>query len=397
MTEAFSPFEMALFALAALAVCAAASVWLLRAAARPAGSLTDPHEAELAIYRDQLAELRRDLDAGRMAPEAMEAARLEIGRRLARVEARAAATPAPLREDGRKGGLGYLALAAGVVVAGVALYVSIGAPGRADMPFERRAGDLLARPPQSLSPDEIIVLLQSRAQADPKDAMPHLLMGQVMASTGRDGDALRAFQAALRRNPREANALTEIGAALTRMNGGVPDEAAMAAFAAAKQIAPDSAGPDFQLGLAQWNQGRKAEALAAWRALWSRLPADSVERITLAARVGDTLSQLDVGPVGAGGQGGVAPQDRGAMIATMIEARAARLAANPSDHGLRLSLARVRAASGDDTAAVALMREGVARAAGDPLFLAVYRMALGNGPETARPAPDPQGTTLPKK
>jgi cytochrome c-type biogenesis protein CcmH len=392
MSTPASPLDWLIFASGALVAAAGAGAWLLRAGARArARPPADPVEAELAIYRDQLDELRRDLDAGRVAPEAMEAARLEIGRRLAKAEARAAVAAAPVKDDSRAAGLATLALAGLVVAGAVGLYAWRGSPGMADAPFDARASELLRREPQSLSADEIIVLLQDRAQAAPKDATPHLLMGQVMAGDGRDADALRAFQAALRRDPRNADALTEIGATLMRMNGGALDADARAAFAAAKAVAPDAPGPDFHLALADWNAGRRGEAMDAWRALWARLPADGLHRVALANNVAQTLARIDVDAGGEQGQAmgeamaQASPEARMATIRAMVDARAARLAADPGDHALRLSLARVRGATGDVEGALALLLEGARRVEGDPLLRAVYAVARGDAPTLPAP------------
>ncbi|MPT22841.1 MAG: c-type cytochrome biogenesis protein CcmI, partial [Starkeya sp.] len=62
-----------------------AVLWPLRTgAAAPAASTA---EADLAVYRDQLAEIERDRAAGLIAPAEGEAARAEVARRILRATA----------------------------------------------------------------------------------------------------------------------------------------------------------------------------------------------------------------------------------------------------------------------------------------------------------------------
>ena len=85
----------------------------------------------LAVYRDQLGEIERDLARGLLSPEQAEAARAEIGRRiLALAPASASSAPSPQ---------------ASFVIAGLAvvllpfaawlLYARLGAPALPDQPF----------------------------------------------------------------------------------------------------------------------------------------------------------------------------------------------------------------------------------------------------------------------
>ncbi len=116
----------------AFAALTGVALWLLLRPLRAdaAGSPADEGESEVAIYRDQLAEISRDLERGTIAEAEAEAARVEVSRRLiAADEARAAAR----RADGaanprwRKGTA--LALALDLPVFAFAVYFSARTPG----------------------------------------------------------------------------------------------------------------------------------------------------------------------------------------------------------------------------------------------------------------------------
>src|SRR3954451_18575735 len=91
----------------------------------------------LTVYRDQLAEIDRDLARGLLSPEQAETARAEIGRRILALDD--AKTPGPLTRS-----IGPGPLAASVVailampIAALLIYAAIGSPGMPDQPFAER-------------------------------------------------------------------------------------------------------------------------------------------------------------------------------------------------------------------------------------------------------------------
>src|SRR5215470_487858 len=83
------------------AVAVLAVLWPLGRARAAAAAATETSGSDLAVYRDQLAEIDRDLAAGRIAEREAEAARVEVSRRLIAaadaVQARQAPTSVPWR------------------------------------------------------------------------------------------------------------------------------------------------------------------------------------------------------------------------------------------------------------------------------------------------------------
>ncbi len=79
---------------------------------------------DLAIYRDQLADLERDLQAGALTTDRYEQARQELERRLAEeLQADTATVTSPAAGKGVA-----LAVVAGVPVLAITLYLVLGAP-----------------------------------------------------------------------------------------------------------------------------------------------------------------------------------------------------------------------------------------------------------------------------
>lgn len=382
------PLAFGLFLLAAVLLAGASGYWLMRAAARAAIPQTD---GELAVYRDQLAEVERDRQEGRLSSTAADAALLEVGRRLARAEARAAeAGPA---RTGMSRGL-VLAAAAVVSVGAGGLYLWRGTP-MADQPFADRKAAILQASPDQLGDDEVIVLLQEQAKAEPEAARPHLLLGRVLASQGRDSEALRAFQAALRRDPRNADALAELGALFARTAESGTSAEADRAFAEALQIDPSHGLTRFYQGLIFWQAGKRDDAWQTWRQAWAGLGDNQEARFDLAGRVFDLVSVLERGPDSGmpEGMSAMTGDQRGAAISGMIAQRAQRLQQAPGDLALRLSVVRVQAMAGDGATARQTLQAGLDQARGDEFASALLATA---GALTGLGVPDPATGQLPE-
>ena len=107
------------------AMVAAALAWvLIPLLARPTRATPAPEAANLAVLRDQLAELDSDLARGILSPERYEQSKLELERRVLE-EARPASTPA---ESPVASPRTAVILAAGLPIGAIALYLAVGAP-----------------------------------------------------------------------------------------------------------------------------------------------------------------------------------------------------------------------------------------------------------------------------
>lgn len=364
----------AVFWVAITATLLSSAWWVLVASARDQAGEGD--RADLDVYADQVVEIDRDLSQGRISQAAADAGRLEIGRRLVKARDRV------LSKGPRANGIVLGAIAGAIALLAGGLYAIYGSPGRADVPFVARERELLARDPGTLTQDEILLLLQERARANPSDPMPHALMGQVLVGAGRDQDAMRAFQAVLRRSPNDSEAIAEAAGILTRLNGGVIGADARQAFDGALKINPNSASARYYLALADWQKGQKDVAMKAWASAYQNLSDKPEAQDILAARVTTAVSQLDVGPPSDAAAGnrvrpmaGMNGADQAAFISSMIDTRRARLAANPNDVALRLSVVRVLIMTGQTQAARTMLLEGVERAGDKGFEIALYGVA----------------------
>ena len=350
MQNIASPFELITTISVALIGLGAATYWILAQSRR--GDLQS-QSSELQIYKDQLNELSVEHAIGRIDAADLANARLEIGHRLSRLKQ--SDNPNPLIATNPKLGI-FLVLAFGTIA--LFGYFAIGSIGAKDMPFKGRAAELLSRPPQTLSQNEVLVLLQQRAKSDPRDPIAHLLIGKLLAGEGRDDEALRAIQASLRRDPQSAEALAELGGILFRLNDNQASSESGRALSAALQLEPQNLTAIFYRGQILWKSGKKNDALDLWQAAWAALPSDDLRREGLIIRVLNEISTLEIGPNMGDAANVSQTENPGDRIAAMVQRRTERLSQNPSDIGLRLSLARVFMMSGDSEKAAELLEAG---------------------------------------
>ncbi len=160
-------------------------------------------EFDLTVFRDQLAEVDRDLERGLLDAEQAEAARIEVERRMLAAADDKTSTPSEPRQ--RRGGLVFAALAVVVIPAGAfGLYLNLGTPSIPDQPFAARelagrtAGAASGNGTQGpASMETAVARLAERLQANPEDADGWILLGRSYVTIERYAEAAEAFHRAL--------------------------------------------------------------------------------------------------------------------------------------------------------------------------------------------------------
>lgn len=125
----------------AIAVGLAALVaFVLIGALRRVPAASGSAEADMAVYRDQLAEIERDLARGTIGAEEAARLRTEVGKRVIEADRARAAGPSAGRATSTPLIVGLIL--AVVLPGGLAAYWALGAPGYPDMALEERLADL---------------------------------------------------------------------------------------------------------------------------------------------------------------------------------------------------------------------------------------------------------------
>lgn len=334
-------------AIGALALTVA--VLLLRPLLRAAGPTPDAADYDIAVYRDQLAEIERDRSRGALDTAAAEAARTEVARRLLAADARRGAQPPAARP------MHATAAAVGLLVpaAALGLYLWLGAPG---LPGHPHAAQTAARPAAA---EADLPALAERLAARMADAPDNpdgwTLLGRTYMQLGRPADAAGAFARAGALRPADADLAAAEGEARMLAAGGQVTPESRAAFERALAQRPDDPRARFYLALGRYQGGEVQGAYDDWVALIADSPADAPWLPLVRERAAEAAQELGLDPdalpapqAAAGGPdetdvaaaAAMPPAQRQAMIEGMVEGLAARLADRPDDLEGWLRLAR---------------------------------------------------------
>jgi cytochrome c-type biogenesis protein CcmH len=265
--------------IAALAVLALAPLLIAALRAAPHGTRLR-READIALYRAQLAELDREREAGRLDEAAHRAATLEVQRRLLAAPADEAEPPRTATMGGREARIALLVALGLVPALAVLLYRWQGVPGMPSASFaERRA---------VMDRDEaLLATLRARlAQLDPRSEQAragYALLGNAERGRGRLEAAEAAYRASLAAgfDAAVAGQLAQVLLERERL------EEARALLAASLPRAPQDVGLRFLSGLVEAQAGRPEQAKATWQALIDDAPPDAPWRAMVQRRMAD--------------------------------------------------------------------------------------------------------------
>ncbi len=362
---------MALWFLFALMTAAAifAVLWPLGHRAAPKGD-----GSETAVYKDQLAEIDRDVAAGLIGPSEAEAARLEISRRLLAAADNQRDPPVASNTKWRRAAA-VIALV-GLPTVAVAFYLPLGSPRLGDFPLAERV-----RTPDAAEPlDNLVVQVQQHLEKNPTDGRGWTVLAPVLARLGRFDEAVRAYHNSITYAGDDAGRRADLGEALTGAAGGVVTAEAKAEFERAVVLNADEVKATYFLGLAAEQDGRHPEAASIWRAMLEKAPPNApwrpLVRAALARVDGSTAPALSGETMAAAN--GMTEGDRSAMIHSMVERLASRLKQNGDDVEGWLRLVRAYMVMGDRDKAMSALSDARQAVANDAERLRQLNEGLKN-------------------
>jgi cytochrome c-type biogenesis protein CcmH len=327
------------FALALMTGAAMAAIaWPLTRQARSLRSGSD-----LAVYRDQLEEVRRDQAAGRIGDSEAEAAEVEVSRRLlAAADAEAALQASTATPGSRRRAV---ALAALVVVSfgSAGTYLSLGSPTLPGQPLASRD--------QGQSIDAMIAQVEGHLARNPNDGRGWEVIAPVYLRLGRVEDAIKARRNALAFSGETSERQAGLGEALVAASDGKITPEARKSFARAVELDGGNIKARYFLGVAAEQDGQPADAP------WAEFIRQEVTRVSGAPGP----SAEDVAAASR-----LAPDQQTAMVQTMVARLAERLHQDGSDIEGWLRLVRSYMVLGDRDKALAAVGDARRALAGDP-------------------------------
>lgn len=322
------------------AAAAFAVIWPLtrRAAAARSGN-------DMAVYRDQLEEVERDLGAGLIGTTEAQAARIELSRRLlAAADAdRAADTAAPATAAAgsilwRRRAAAIATVVALPVIAG-SLYLRLGSPELASAQAAAQAGMRPGPRGAVAAADPSVQSLIAQAEAhlasNPDDGRAWEVLAPVYMRLDRYSDSVSAWRNVVRLLGENAERDSDLGESLMAEANGVVTAEAKAAFVRAASLDDTLVSPRYYLGLAAEQDGRRQEAATIWRELIDQAPPGAEWVGEVRQSLARVESKTVAPPAPTAAQVASAakepPEQQTAMIQTMVDRLAARLKQDGSD------------------------------------------------------------------
>jgi cytochrome c-type biogenesis protein CcmH len=316
--------------------------------------------SDIAVYKDQLTEVERDLARGILTEAEAEAVRIEVSRRL--LEADNRSSDREFDQTGQSGpGIAIVALV--VVVGGITTYAWLGAPGYGDMPMQARLAALEVaradRPAQVAAEAEVVdqlpkpeapdpafltlmAQLRSAVAERPDDIQGLTFLAQYEARIGRFAQAREAQEQIVAVKGNSATVvdrLTLIDIMVFAAGGYVSPEAE-AVLRDILREAPETGAARYYLGLVEAQAGRADRAFPIWARLLEDSPPSApwipvvrAEILAVAFAAGVTNYELPVisgqpalRPEDIEAADEMTPQERAEMIQGMVGRLADRLA-----------------------------------------------------------------------
>ncbi|GAK71600.1 cytochrome c-type biogenesis protein CcmI [Agrobacterium rubi TR3 = NBRC 13261] len=329
---------------------------------RSKGIADTAREGEVAVYRDQLAELQRERASGLIGETEAEYARAEIGRRL--LAAASDKTGEVSAMSPRK----HNALASIVTVLlplmGLCLYLYMGSLNTPDMPLAAR----LEKPGNDMN--LMIAKAERHLAQNPDDGAGWDVLAPIYFKTMRLGDAEMAYRNAIRLQGENAPRLTGLAETLIATNDGVVVEDARSALEDAEKMSPGNPRVRFYLALSLEQAGKTDQARDAFAALLKESPEGAPWIPLVQAHLQNT-GGADIAaaprPQAPGGPSAedvaaasnMSSEDRQAMVAGMVESLDARLKENPDNFEGWMRLVRSYAMLKNDEKARQALAEGL--------------------------------------
>jgi cytochrome c-type biogenesis protein CcmH len=310
-----------------------AVLWPLSRQTGPAGR--GRSGSDLAVYRDQLDEIDRDLAARLIGKQEAEAARVEVSRRLI-AAADAAETRSATPQASALWRRRAISLVALIILplSASALYLAFGSPGLPGMPLASRN----AQAPETRSIESMVAQVEAHLERNPEDGQGWEVLAPVYMRAGRFTDAVRARSNALRLLGSTADREADLGEAMVAAANGVVTAEAKNVFERVLAMNASDVKARYYTGLAAEQDGKPLEAARIWRDVLAKAPPNAPYR----PLIQDSLARVD--PAGApvtapaGPSAGdvaaaqeLTPDQRSEMIRGMVDRLSERLKTDGSD------------------------------------------------------------------
>jgi cytochrome c-type biogenesis protein CcmH len=262
---------------------------LLRKERTEAGVSVELRALNLAVLREQMAELDRENAAGRLTPEAYEKSHQEIERRVLEDTS----GEARLTEEGHRRPLLALALGGAVPAAVFALYLILGTPAVLIGAKPAPAGG--AEGGHALGQQQIIAMVErlaERLQENPNDGGGWLMLAKSYGVIGRFPESAAAYGRAITLLPPDAQVLADFADTVAMAQGrslqGEPEKIVRRAL----EVDPRNIKALALSGTIAFERRDYNAAIGEWRKILALVPEDSAAATGIQGSIRDAETRL---------------------------------------------------------------------------------------------------------
>lgn len=274
-----------LFAALLLLVTLACMVWpLLRR--RVQAQKEERRAANLAIFRDQLAELEREQAEGSLSAEDFAQARSELQRRLLEEVEEQGAAQAEDTKPGRKTAVALVVLVPALAIAG---YLTLGNP-KALNPMATKSASSIT--PQQV--EEMVAKLAVKMEANPDDPQGWIMLARSYKMLGRIDDAVAAYARAERVVETDPGLLADYADLLAVKNGGKLEGKPLQMVQQALMLDPDHLQALWMAGTAAFNSQDYANTIRYWDRALKQLEPSSEDAQMLTEALAEARNRMSV-------------------------------------------------------------------------------------------------------
>ncbi|KQV63842.1 cytochrome C biogenesis protein CycH [Rhizobium sp. Root1220] len=329
---------------------------------RGARASEDMRAGEMAVYRDQLGELDKDLAGGLISADEADYARAEIGRRLIAVSGPETAPRGTAPRHHRFSEAFILLL---LPMIGLCLYTAMGRPDLPSQPLEAR----LQNPGNDMA--MLIAKAERHLAQNPEDGKGWDVLGPIYLGSMRVTEAETAYRNAIRLLGPSPARLDGLAETMMAVSNGTVTEDTRKVLDQSLQLEPENPRARFYIALGLEQAGKADEARGAFEALARQSPADAPwmplvnqhiaanggapANDTVDAKAPGNPTQADVAAADA-----MNSDDRQQMIQGMVKSLDGKLAENPNDLQGWLRLVRSYAVLDDKGRAASALKRGLA-------------------------------------
>lgn len=268
--------------------------------------------SHVAVYREQLAELERELAQGSLDQAGFDLSHQELTQRLLEDAPPSQSSAAPTPATNKRPKLLLAGIAVLIPLMAFSAYFLVGTPMALDPQLSAQAhGD------EQLTPERLASMadqLAERLQNEPNNAEGWVMLGRIQRALARYDEADLALQKSLAL-ARNDDVMIERAEVLAQKNNGNFKGEPWAIINAVLKVDPTHGNALLLAGSAAFSEGRFKEALAYWERVKASLPPASPDAAALAEAIDQARERLGMPPLSPATNMANAPASAGVLTA----------------------------------------------------------------------------------